>query len=112
MRLFAALAVVLLAVGCGSVEDVDVDAIQDTLDAQLEGTGLDLFITGLEASGSRVIVSTQLGAGGGTEEADAICGNVVAASYTSGDDGVTSDVSRVEVKDATGATVATCEPRA
>jgi hypothetical protein len=108
---FAALAVIALY-GCGTAEPVDVEAIQENLDVQLEGSDLRLFVTGIEASGDRVIVSTQLGQGGGTAEAEAICGNVVAASYTSGDNGVTSEVSGVDVRDASGATVASCEPRA
>lgn len=105
-----ALAAALVA-GCGGGATVDTQAIEETLDAQMEGDDLRMFITELDASGTWVIVSTQLGAGGGTAEAEAICGNVVAASYSSGDDGVTTDVTRVEVQDASGSTVASCKPQ-
>lgn len=101
------LAVAVLA-GCGG-EPLDVQAIEQNLDAQDDDLGM--FITGIEASGNRIVVSTQLGADGGDAEAEAICGNVVSASYVAGDKGVTTDVTGVDVRDATGSTVATCEPR-
>ena len=103
MKLLLALAV-LVAVGCGSVEDVDAGAVHEALDRTLEDFGdLGLYVYDVTSNGDRVRVHTQLDEDQ-TDEAEAICNLTTVAAYE------VVEVSGVDVSAAGGRNIASCTP--